>query len=165
MGERAKTLPPLTGEEPVLAEAGIGMGGEMNGFDSFRKIAHHAGWLLFLLFLFAPALTYGKNHAMSEEEKITALIESVRDTPEGTQFIRNGKAHSVADAVSHLHHKYSKAKPSIKTAEDFIKHIASRSSISGEAYLIRYPDGTAITAEAFFTERLRKLTTKNVGWR
>ncbi|MDR2244008.1 MAG: DUF5329 domain-containing protein [Burkholderiales bacterium] len=94
---------------------------------------------------------------MGEEEKITALITSIKDTPEGTQFIRNGKAHSVDDAVSHLNLKYSKAKSRIKTAEDFIKHVASGSSVSGEAYLIRYPDGTTITALAFFTERLRKL--------
>ncbi|MDR2172925.1 MAG: DUF5329 domain-containing protein [Burkholderiales bacterium] len=94
---------------------------------------------------------------MSEEEKITALIESVKDTPEGTQFIRNGKAHSIAEAISHLNLKYSKAKSRIKTAEDFIKHIASGSSITGEAYLIRYPDGATVTASAFFTERLRKM--------
>ncbi|MDR0247935.1 MAG: DUF5329 domain-containing protein [Burkholderiales bacterium] len=94
---------------------------------------------------------------MSEEEKITALIESVRDTPEGTQFIRNGKTHSVSDAISHLNLKYSKAKSRVKTAEDFIKHVASGSSVSGEAYLIRYPDGATVTAAAFFTEKLRKL--------
>ncbi|MDR0274022.1 MAG: DUF5329 domain-containing protein [Burkholderiaceae bacterium] len=96
--------------------------------------------------------------AMSEEEKIVALIESVRSTPEGTQFVRNGTAYDVADAVSHLSMKYSKAKSRVKTAEDFIRYVASGSSISGQPYLIRYPDGTAVTAAAFFTERLRKLS-------
>jgi uncharacterized protein YlzI (FlbEa/FlbD family) len=111
-------------------------------------------WLpLFLLLfsIFVPVQAY----ALSEEEKITALIESVRDTPEGTQFIRNGKAYDVDEAVSHLKLKYSKATSSVQTAEAFIKHVASGSSVSGEAYLIRYPDGTTVTSAVFFTERLR----------
>jgi len=109
--------------------------------------------LVSLLCVFAPVQAY----ALSEEEKITMLIESVRDTPEGTKFIRNGKAYDVADAVSHLNLKHSKAKSRVTTAEEFIKHVASGSSVSGKAYLIRYPDGTTITTAAFFTERLRGL--------
>ena len=109
--------------------------------------------LAVFLCVFAPVQAY----ALNEEEKITMLIESIRDTPEGTHFIRNGKAYDVADAVSHLNLKYSKAKSKATTAEEFIKHIASGSSVSGEAYLIRYPDGTAVTAAVFFTERLRGL--------
>jgi len=109
--------------------------------------------LAVFLCVFAPVQAY----ALSEEEKITMLIESIRDTPEGTHFIRNGKAYDVADAVSHLNLKYSKAKSKATTAEEFIKHIASGSSVSGEAYLIRYPDGTTVSAAAFFTERLRGL--------
>jgi hypothetical protein len=127
----------------------------MSGFDRHRKIVRRTWPILFLPFLFAFVSV--QTYAMSEEEKITALIESVKDTPEGTQFIRNGKAHSIAEAISHLNLKYSKAKSRIKTAEDFIKHIASGSSITGEAYLIRYPDGATVTASAFFTERLRKM--------
>ncbi|MCL2872257.1 MAG: DUF5329 domain-containing protein [Betaproteobacteria bacterium] len=110
--------------------------------------------LLALFFCcFAPVQAY----AMSEEEKITALIASVKDTPEGTQFVRNGKAYSVTEAIDHLNYKYARAKSKVKTAEDFIKYVASKSSMSGEDYLIRYPDGKTATAEAFFAERLRKL--------
>jgi uncharacterized protein YlzI (FlbEa/FlbD family) len=127
----------------------------MNKFAQHRKSERSVWGLLLLSFFFffaaAPA------HATSEEDKITMLIESVRDTPESTQFIRNGKAYSVAEAVSHLNLKYSKGKNRVKTAEDFIKHVASGSSVSGEAYLIRYPDGTTVTTATFFTERLRKL--------
>lgn len=123
----------------------------MSGFSRFQRNVCKA--CLLLLFIFTPVQAY----ALSEEEKVTALIESVRNTPEGTRFIRNGKAYDVADAVSHLNLKYSKAKSKVKTAEDFIKHVASTSSLSGEAYLIRYPDASTVTAAVFFTERLRKL--------
>jgi uncharacterized protein YlzI (FlbEa/FlbD family) len=130
----------------------------MNEFVQHRKSEYSVGRLLLLLFLFFFAAVPA--YAVSEEEKITMLIESVRDTPEGTQFIRNGKAYSVAEAVSHLNLKYSKTKNRVKTAEDFIKHVASGSSVSGEAYLIRYPDGATVTSEAFFTEKLRNLKDK-----
>jgi len=109
-------------------------------------------WLA-LLCLFAPL----QAHAMSEEQKITLLIQSVKEAPEGTRFIRNGSVYSVDDAVAHLNMKYSKAKSRIKTAEDFIKYVASTSSMSGEAYLVRYPDGNSVTAATFFTEKLRGL--------
>jgi len=70
-------------------------------------------WLS-LLALFLCAFVPAQAATMSEEGKIAALIESVRDTPEGTQFIRNGTAYSVADAVDHLNKKYSAAKSKIK---------------------------------------------------
>ena len=96
-------------------------------------------------------------HAMGEEEKIAQLIESVKSVPEGTQFIRNGSAYPAADAAAHLRMKYSKVQSKVKTAEDFIKYVASKSSVSGQAYVIRYPDGTTVTAEVFFTEKLRRM--------
>ena len=106
-----------------------------------------------LLFIFASVQAY----ALNEEEKIIIIIESVKNAPEGTQFIRNGKAHSAADAVSHLNLKYSRVKSKIKTADEFIKHVGSASSLSGKEYLIRYPDGITVTTAAFFTEKLRAL--------
>ncbi|MDR2209801.1 MAG: DUF5329 family protein [Azoarcus sp.] len=120
-------------------------------FNQCRKIMC---WVLLLslsFFASAPA------HALSEEEKITMIIESIKDTPEGTRFIRNGKAYDVADAISHLNLKRSRTKSRLKTAEDFIKYAASGSSVSGKEYLIRYPDGTTVTTAAFFMEKLRKL--------
>ena len=115
------------------------------------------GWLVWLPLppegLAAPA----RGHAWSEEEKIALLIESVRDIREGARFIRNGTEYGAAEAAAHLNRKYSRAKSRVKTAGEFIKHVASRSSLSGKEYLIRYPDGTAVTAEEFFMDKLRKL--------
>jgi hypothetical protein len=116
-------------------------------------------WFVFFLPLLFILASF-QAHALSEGEKIRIIIESVKDTPKGTQFIRNSKAYSADEVVSHLNLKYSKAKSKVKTAEDFIKYVASRSSASEEEYLIRYPDGTTITSAVFFTERLRKLEGK-----
>jgi len=125
----------------------------MHRLDNLQKIIR-AAWLpLLLLFLFAPV----QAHALGEEEKIALLIESVKDTPEGTRFIRNGQAYSAADAASHLTLKYSNTNSRVATAEEFIRQVASSSSMSGKEYLIRYPDGITLTAAAFFMEKLRAL--------
>jgi hypothetical protein len=67
----------------------------------------------------------------------------------GTYFIRNGKAHDASEAAAHLAFKYARAKSRVSTAEDFIKRVASKSSVSGKEYLIQYPDGTVVTAFEF----------------
>ena len=114
-------------------------------------------WLLLpLLLVFAPVQAL----ALSEEEKITLLVGSVRNAPEGTRFIRNGKAHDAADAATHLERKYAKAQSRVATAEQFIQHVASASSTTGREYLVRHPDGNTVTAAAFFMEKLRELEVK-----
>ena len=99
-------------------------------------------------------------HALTEEEKIAIIIESISGTSAGTQFIRNGKAYSADEAVSHLKLKYSRTKSRVKTAENFIKYVASCSSTSGKEYLLRYPDGTTVPAAEFLTKQLRSLEKK-----
>ena len=97
---------------------------------------------------------------MTEEAKIEYLINSVNNVPEGSKFIRNGSKHSTAAAVDHLKTKYKRGKKYAKTAVDFIENLASKSSISGKAYYIEFPDGKTITAKEFFTNNLRKLEGK-----
>ena len=46
---------------------------------------------------------------LSEQEKIDALVAAVAKLPEGTVFIRNGKQHTLEEAVDHLGLKRKKA--------------------------------------------------------
>jgi hypothetical protein len=43
-----------------------------------------------------------------------------------------------------------------KKAEDFIRLCGSKSSVTGETYRMRFPDGTNRDAEVFFRERLKE---------
>ncbi|MGD9857827.1 MAG: DUF5329 family protein [Planctomycetaceae bacterium] len=45
----------------------------------------------------------------------------------------------------------------MKTADDFIEQLASRSSLSGEAYVIRVAAGGERPAAEFLREKLRDL--------
>lgn len=92
-----------------------------------------------------------------EEAQIRFLIAAV-ETLEGAQFIRNGRAHDARAAADHLRLKLANAGDRVKTAEDFIRLCASRSSISGKPYLIRFGDGTTVEAERFFRDRLKAFT-------
>jgi hypothetical protein len=53
--------------------------------------------------------------------------------------------------------KWNAQKSKVKTAEDFIEYCASRSSVSGKPYLIRFKDGREIESGAFLREELKKL--------
>ena len=59
----------------------------------------------------------------------------------GVRFIRNGLEYSGAEGAQHLRDKLAKAGNRVKTSEDFITGIASKSSLSGKPYLVKFVDG------------------------
>jgi hypothetical protein len=93
---------------------------------------------------------------VSETARIQYLIASV-EALEGAKFIRNGSEHDARAAADHLRLKLKAAGNKVKTAQDFIKFCASRSSMTGEPYLIRFADGTTVRSEVFFKNRLTAL--------
>ena len=52
-------------------------------------------------------------------------------------YIRNGTDYTALEDRDHIAGKYNTVKWRIKTAETFIRKIASHSSLSGKQYLIR----------------------------
>jgi hypothetical protein len=84
-----------------------------------------------------------------EQRKIEFLISSVEKL-RGARFVRNGSEHGAKEAAAHLRMKLKTAGDKVKTADDFIKLCASRSSVTGVAYLIRFSDGTTIKSAEYF---------------
>ena len=70
-------------------------------------------------------------------EYLLAVVASLQDA----QFIRNGTTYDSKAAVDHLRTKLRAAGSRVQTAEDFIRDCASKSSISGQPYEIRFADG------------------------
>ena len=93
---------------------------------------------------------------MSEKQKIDALIATVKNLKDAT-FIRNGKEYDGDAAAKHMRDKLDYAGDKIKTATDFIDQIASKSSVSGKPYLIKFKDGTEQTAGDFLKARLDEI--------
>ncbi len=91
----------------------------------------------------------------AEDARIEYLLHSV-ETLKGAKFVRNGSAYDAGAAVSHLRLKLGKAGERVKTAEDFIDGLASKSSFSGKPYTIRMADGETVKTAQFFHDQLRK---------
>ena len=106
--------------------------------------------ILFLMgFLIAPA--FGQQDL--EQRKIEYLIGTVADLKDA-RFIRNGSEYDAQQAADHLRLKLRYAGSQVKTAEDFINYCATGSSMSGEKYQIKFPDGHMVDTAVFLHARL-----------
>jgi hypothetical protein len=109
---------------------------------------------LLLVVLVAPASAQqALDQSTVEQQKIDWLIDSVA-TLHNARFIRNGQAYDATRAADHLRLKLRFAGDRVKTAEDFIDYCATRSSMSGRRYSIRFADGRTVDAATFLRERL-----------
>jgi hypothetical protein len=106
----------------------------------------------------APPATPSATRAavLTEAAKIEALIAAVEAQPRAT-FIRNGREHAAPQAAAHLRMKWGRAGSRVKSARDFITHIASKSSLTGRKYRIRFADGREVDAAEFFEAELRRI--------
>lgn len=107
-----------------------------------------ATWMLFAL-LVAPAFA----QPGVEQQKIAYLIASVGALHDAS-FIRNGAAYDAARAAEHMRLKLRFAGDRVKTAEDFITYCATRSSMSGTRYTIRFHDGRVVDSATFLRGKL-----------
>lgn len=90
-------------------------------------------------------------HSRSE---IEFLLIQVRDS--GCLFIRNGSSYDGAKAVAHLRAKYASARASgrINSTDDFIRLIASASSLTGRVYLIQCGSRTPVPTRRWLEDKL-----------
>ena len=74
------------------------------------------------------------------------------------EFNRNRSWYSPQEAVQHLQRKYKwlVKRGLINSAEQFIERAASRSSMSGESYLVKCGDSEPIKSAEWFMQELKK---------
>jgi hypothetical protein len=95
--------------------------------------------LLAALLLALASLQIAPAAEPATNPEITELLRYVEQAD--ARFIRNGSAYSAKEGADHLRAKLAKAGGKVKTAEDFIEGIASKSYLSGEKYLVKFRDG------------------------
>ena len=76
----------------------------------------------------------GHTLVIDGEKTVLHLIDHVAES--GLTFIRNNDSYTAAEAARHMNKKYQHFRKDINTAEDFIERCASRSLLSGKAYLV-----------------------------
>jgi hypothetical protein len=100
-----------------------------------------------------PEALPARGRELTEQEKIERLLEAI-ESAEGDVFIRNGGEHSARDAAEHLRTKWQAAGGEIKSVDDFIDKVASKSSLSGEPYRVRLADGEEVLAADYLQGKL-----------
>lgn len=95
--------------------------------------------------LFLSVLLISVSAASDTDKEIDILLRFIENS--GCIFIRNNKEYSPCEARKHLEMKYRYVKDRIKTAESFIKDVATKSSISGKPYTVRCNGWEVSTSE------------------
>lgn len=92
----------------------------------------------------------------SVDAEIDALIARVGQA-HGVVFVRNGSAHSAAEAAAHLQRKRAAVGGPFASTEQFIDVVGSRSSVTGRAYRVRDADGHEVDSATWLRRLLREL--------
>lgn len=112
--------------------------------------------LLCMIALCATGVRAGNNQALSAADRATieALIASVETLPDA-RFVRNGKEYGAGTAAKFLRGKWKDRARHLRSVDDFIDKIATRSSTTNRPYLIRFNDGREIASAAFLRSELK----------
>ena len=92
-------------------------------------------------------------HELSRIERLIAFVESQKDM----KFIRNGSEYDCNDAARFLRGKMEAMGAEVTTAREFIERIASKSSMSGRPYHVKFADGRMMTAADFLGAELKRI--------
>jgi len=111
-------------------------------------------WLACLPALWGTAAR--ANPSDAERERINRLIEAVARRKD-IRFVRNGKEYSSTQAADFLRGKLQWRIEKVATVQDFIEQVGTRSTASGEIYLVRLADGQTVPSSQFLTQELRRL--------
>src|ERR1700687_517435 len=140
----AKRLAKTEGQTVVTVAAGQGT---MN--TNLR-----AAWGVFLALMLVPAVrAVPPAIAQAEINYLLGFIER-----SDCAFYRNGSWYDSKKAQAHLRSKYDilALRNQIDTAEDFIEKVATKSSLSGQAYKVRCPGGVAVTTNHWLLDELTR---------
>ena len=92
--------------------------------------------------------------------EISHLLNYVKKTE--CTYIRNGSEHNGMDAAAHIQNKYDyfNNKGQIKTAEDFIRLSATKSTMSGRKYMIACPGEEKVESGKWLLSELKRFRAK-----
>lgn len=93
---------------------------------------------------------------LSEGQKIDKIYEYLAALKDA-KFYRNGSYYDVTDAISHLKMKQGKVGSGANTARNFIYNVATKSSMSGNLYKIKFSDGTELELKDVLLKKLNEI--------
>jgi len=111
-------------------------------------------WLSWLL---APwSVAAWADPSAAERARIERLLDALAARKD-LHFVRNGKEYTGAQAADFLRGKLQWQIEKVSTAQDFIVQIGTRSTSSGNVYLVRLADGRELPSAQFLTQELLRI--------
>lgn len=95
----------------------------------------------------------------ADRHEVIHLLEFIRTSE--CAIVRNGQRHDGESAYSHVMKKYEYFEDEIETPEDFIAYSASKSTISGEPYLVFCGNEQERRAQEWLLEELLEYRSKS----
>jgi hypothetical protein len=90
-------------------------------------------------------------------DRLIAYVEACKDM----KFVRNGSDYSCEDAAKFMRGKMKAMGEHVTSAQQFIDQIASKSSTTGQPYMIRFADGKTVPSAQFLGEELKRMDGKH----
>ena len=119
-----------------------------------------AACAFFSLVLIAP-IASAAERAPAAQDEINHLLSFIENS--GLRFSRNGSEHTAKESADHLRDKLGQAGGRVKTADDFIVGIASKSYLSGKPYLMKTRDGKEVPTGPWLSEELARYRAGKTG--
>ena len=106
-----------------------------------------------IAFIVATFFCFGaiSENQPTERDKIEAALQRIGNSD--LVFVRNGSEHTGKAAAEHLRSKLKQAGESVKTFDDFVDKVATKSSLSGKPYLVKFKDGRSQELAAWLREK------------
>ncbi|AZN37713.1 DUF5329 domain-containing protein [Iodobacter ciconiae] len=89
------------------------------------------------------------------EQEVNALLQFIEKA--NCTFIRNGSNYSAKEGADHMRDKFNKTRDKLKSADDFIEHIASSSYFSGKPYQIQCGQAAAKATGPWLSSELSRI--------
>lgn len=93
-----------------------------------------------------------------EVTEVNHLLDYIRHSD--CVMERNGSKHSTVEAIEHILNKYDHFRDEIKSTEDFIRLSATKSTLSGDYYLVKCPGENAVRTKDWLLSELKRYRTE-----
>ena len=111
------------------------------------------------LVLYAPALNIViADVSDSQIKEVSHLLAFVKNS--GCTINRNATDYPAEKGVGHIENKYDYFRDDIKNTEDFIEYSATKSTMSGDYYMVTCPDKKTIKTQDWLLTELQKYRSK-----
>jgi Family of unknown function (DUF5329) len=93
----------------------------------------------------------------SQVDEVRHLMAYVKNS--GCIINRNGTDHAAEKGISHIEKKYDYFRDDIKSTEDFIEYSATKSTMSGDYYMVTCPGKDTIRTQDWLMAELKRYRT------